>query len=175
MDPGRRMSGKLIGICIMLTALIGGIAIYYLQVYHFYEEVAVEQTKIQLVSVVSEQPEEIIIDEFQGIDAESSPLRFRSCFTTPMNHSILTETYQLASDPEPNVAPGWFDCFDAIQIGADLESGVALAFVGQENIAKGVDRIVAIYDDGRAYAWHQLNNCGQKTYDGTAKGPECPE
>lgn len=159
----------------MLLALIGGIAIYYLQVYHWYEPVAEDSVAIQLISVATGEPEDIIADEFQGIDAESSPLRFRACFTTPMNHSVLTETYQLVDDAVPLTAPDWFDCYDASQIGADLESGTALAFLSQENIASGVDRIVAIYDDGRAFAWHQLNNCGQKTYDGSAKGPECPE
>ncbi len=53
-------------------------------------------------------------------------------------------------------APGWFDCFDANAIGEALERGEALAFLSQAEIAVGVDRVVAVFPDGRAYAWHQL-------------------
>ena len=71
--------------------------------------------------------------------ADSSPLRFRGCFTTLLNHSLATETYELATDAAPLTAPGWFDCFDATAIGADLESGAALPFVSEVNVANGVD------------------------------------
>ncbi|MBS0563510.1 MAG: histidine kinase, partial [Proteobacteria bacterium] len=33
----------------------------------------------------------------------------------------------------------------------------AVAFLSDENIHPGVDRVVAVYADGRAYAWQQLN------------------
>jgi len=112
---------------------------------------------MRMVSVVSGEPEEIITEEFQGIDASSSPLRFRGCFMTLLNHSIATETYELDDGAEPLTAPGWFDCYDATTLGADLETGEALAFMSEPEIANGIDRIIAIYDDGRAFAWHQLN------------------
>ncbi|HBR38682.1 MAG TPA: histidine kinase, partial [Sulfitobacter pontiacus] len=37
------------------------------------------------------------------------------------------------------------------------------------------DRIVAITSDGRGYVWHELNDCGDKAYDGTVVGEACPE
>ena len=58
---------------------------------------------------------------------------------------------------EPLTAPGWFDCFDAVAIGEALEKGEAIAFLSQANIHPGVDRVVAVFPDGRAFAWHQLN------------------
>lgn len=154
------MNGKFIGGFIVLAALIGGIALYYLQVYHWYEDVpqTSDTATIRLVSVVSGEPEEVEIEEFQGIDATSSPLRFRGCFLTFLNHSTATETYELVNGAEPLTAPGWFDCYNATQLGADLESGEALAFISEPEIADGVDRIVALYDDGRAFVWHQLND-----------------
>ena len=87
---------------------------------------------------------------------------------------MLTETYELLEEATPRNAPGWFDCFDAETLGDDLQSGKALPFMGQKNIAYGVDRIVAITEDGRGYVWHELNDCGKKAYDGTVVGEACP-
>ena len=59
-------------------------------------------------------------------------------------------------------------------IAAELDAGTALTFLGGKNVAYGVDRIVAITEDGRGYVWHELNDCGEKAYDGTVVGEECP-
>ncbi|MEM6308196.1 MAG: DUF6446 family protein, partial [Pseudomonadota bacterium] len=72
-------------------------------------------------------------------------------------------------------APNWFDCFDASQIGADLEQGTATAFTGVRNYEYGIDRVVAIYPDGRGFIWHQINDCGDKLYDGSPASADCPE
>ena len=156
----------------MLSGLIAGTALYYLQVYGFYQEV--ENGDVQLVSVVSNMPEQIPFDGLTAIDADSSPIRYRACFTTDFSLPLLSETYVLADKATPRNAPKWFDCFDAATIGAALEEGTALAFIGQKNIAYGVDRIVAITDDGRGFVWHELNECGEKSYDGTVIGEQCP-
>ena len=166
------MSGKIIGIVIVLSAIIAGAALYYLQVYGFYEDVA--EADVQLVSVVSDQPEPIPFADFQAIDADSSPIRFRACFTTDMSLALLTETYVGLDNATPRNAPGWFDCFDAAAIAAELDAGTALPFLGEKNVDFGVDRIVAITEDGRGYVWHELNDCGEKAYDGTIVGEECP-
>lgn len=166
------MNGKIIGIVIMLSALIGGISLYYLQVYGFYEEVA--GGDVQLVSVVSDLPEPIPFANFEAIDAESSPIRYRACFNTDLSLALLTETYVGLDRATPRNAPSWFDCFDAGAIGAELAAGTALPFLSQKNVEFGVDRIVAITEDGRGYAWHELNDCGEKAYDGTIVGEECP-
>jgi hypothetical protein len=155
---GKKLGGKLVGVGILLFALIAGATLYYLQVYAYYDEVETGETTIQLTSIVSGEPEEIIADGFEGIDSESSPIRFRGCFTTPMSHSLLTETYVSYDKAVPLIGPKWFSCFDAKVIGADLEEGVALPFLSQADITNGVDRVVAIYPDGRAYVWHQLND-----------------
>lgn len=154
------MNGKLVGGFIVLASLIAGAAIYYLQVYYWYEEIpeTSEAAVMRMISLESGEPIEIIVNGFQGIDAESSPLRFRGCFTTLLNHSVATESYALAAGAEPLTAPGWFECYDAAQLGEDLVDGKALAFLSEPEIADGVDRIIALYDDGRAYVWHQLND-----------------
>jgi len=159
-----------------MIALIGGVLMYYLQVYAYYDEVlASDAGKVELTSFVSNEPEPILYQAFQAIDAESSPIRYRACFTTSMSLSLLTETYVGVDKAAPRTAPGWFDCFDAETLGEMLNDGRALAFMGNRNIEFGIDRIVAITEDGRGYIWHDINECGDKAYDGSPLGDECPK
>ena len=151
------MSGKIIGVFIMASALIAGIAMYFLQVYGFYEEIAEGDYQVELTSVATGELEIILADNVRAIDASSSPLRFRACFTTPHSHAMLTESFVVYKGAEPLVAPAWFDCFDAVEIGETLENELAIAYLAQADIHDGFDRVVAIFDDGRGFAWHQLN------------------
>ena len=166
------MSGKIIGVVILIAAAIAGAGMYYLQVYGFYDVVLRED--VQLVALTTEAPETIVFDNFEAIDADSSPLRYRACFTTPTSLATLTETYVLLDGVDPRNGPGWFECFDAAAIAAELQAGTALTFLGGKNVAFGVDSIVAITQDGRGYVWRELNDCGEKAYDGTIVGEECP-
>jgi len=158
-----------------MIALLAGAAMYYLQVYHFYEPVEATGTDdVQLTNLVTGAPEPVLYNAFEGIDANSSPIRYRACFTTPMSHAILTETFVAYEGAAPLTAPRWFDCFDAKAIGAALEDGRALAFLGQENILYGIDRVVAITEDGRGFAWQQINACGEVVFDGEPVPEGCP-
>ena len=144
---------------IVLTALIGGVALWYTAERAFYEPVVFAPgAEIRLVPLSGDQPEPILVDNIQGTDAASSPIKFRACFTTPMSLAMLTETYRGYEAAEPRIAPSSFDCFDAEAIGEALESGEAVAFLSEPEIHKGVDRVVAVFSDGRAYAWHQPND-----------------
>lgn len=152
------MNGKLVAGFIVIAALAAGAAVYYLQEYGYYAPVEPGSAGAAIsLTDLSGMPELLPTENFQGIDAESSPLRFRGCFTTPMTLALLSETYEVYDKPTPLIAPSWFTCFDAGRIGADLETGAALAFLSEKDIHPGVDRVVAVYPDGRAYAWQQLN------------------
>ncbi|MDO8881891.1 MAG: DUF6446 family protein [Pseudotabrizicola sp.] len=152
------MNGKIAAGAIVISAAVAGVAIWYLQVYAFYEPVSFTPgQEITLTTIESGQPEPILAEDITGIDADSSPLRFRACFTTPLTFGMLSETYVAYDGAEPLVAPGWFDCFDAVAIGTALERGEALAFLSQSSVHTDVDRVVAVFPDGRAFAWHQLN------------------
>ena len=152
------MIGKFVAGFIVISGLIAGVAIWYLQLYAFYEKAEfLPGQEIRLTSIETGQPEAIIAEGITGIDSTSSPIRFRACFTTPLTQAMLTETYRIYPDPVPLTAPSWFDCFDAEAIGAALERGEAIAFLSETEIRSGVDRVVAVFPDGRAYAWHQLN------------------
>lgn len=153
------MNGKIIGVGLVLVSLIAGAAMYWLQLYAFYEPARFEPgAEISLTPIIGTAPEVILADNVQGIDANSSPLRFRACFHTPLSQAMLTETYRVYEKAEPLVAPPWFSCFDAGRITQALETGEAIAFLSVQDIQPGIDRVVAVFADGQAYAWHQLND-----------------
>ena len=169
------MSGKIVGIVLILCAAVAGGALYYLQVYGYYQDVvATDGADVQLIQNINDEPQAIVYENFQAVDADSSPIRFRGCFTTSLSLENLSDTFASAGDVTPRNAPRWFDCFDATAIAAELDAGTAKAFLGQKNIHYGVDRIVAITADGRGFIWHELNDCGKKSYDGTVVGEACP-
>jgi hypothetical protein len=86
----------------------------------------------------------------------------------------LATRFVVLDDATPRNAPFWFDCFDAEAIAAELKAGTATAFLSAKNVHYGVDRIVTITQDGRGFVWHDLNDCGDRAYDGTVVGEECP-
>mgnify|MGYP003382057070 CR=1 FL=1 len=150
--------GRLLVALIVLSAAFGGAFLWYTAERAFYEPVAFQPgAEIRLVPLESKTPEAILVDKIEGINADSSPIKFRACFTTPLSLAMLTETYQGYAGAEPLIAPRGFDCFDAEAIGRALETGEALAFLSEPDIHPGVDRVVAVFGDGRAYAWQQLN------------------
>ena len=170
------MNGKLLGIAIVLVSLVFGAVVYYAQVYHFYETVEADGSNdVMLTNVATGEPEAILYEAFEAIDAESSPIRYRACFRTSMSLPMLTETYELYDGAEPRNAPDWFSCFDAETIGADIDADEAIVFTGHRNLEFGIDRVVAITSDGRGYVWHEVNDCGDKAYDGSPLGEDCPE
>jgi hypothetical protein len=163
------MNGRIVGGFIVIAALLTGAFVYYQQVYAYWRpiEASAPAASILLTPLGGGAPEPMLTDGFQGIDGDSSPLRFRACFRTRTAIATLTETYVVYEAPTPTVAPRWFACFDADRIGTDLESGAAVAFLSQKDIHPGVDRVVAVYPDGRAYAWQQLNDSAGGATQGT--------
>ena len=169
------MTGKILALFLVLAAAIAGGSLYYLQVYAYYDEVTEEQAGgVTLVANAIGKPVKIVYNDFQAIDSDSSPLRFRACFSVKNSIGMLTENFRVYDNPVPNMAPGWFDCFDAKALGAALEEGTAVAFLGEENVRYGFDRVVAVMPDGRGFAWHQINHCGEVVFDGNPTPEGCP-
>lgn len=152
------MNGRLVGGFILAAAVIAGAGVWYAQVYGYYHDVPADSAAAELrLTTLGGAEEPVATSDFKAIDAESSPLRFRACFRAELPAATVA-AYQHYEKPTPLTAPGWFSCFDAGQIGADLQAGRAKAYLSELNIHPGVDRVVAIYPDGRAYAWQQLND-----------------
>lgn len=150
--------GKILVGGIVIVAAVAGAFLWYTAERAFYQPVAFTPgQEIRLMPLVGDQPEAILVNGIEGTDAASSPIKFRACFTTPLTLAMLSETYRIYEGAVPLVAPSNFPCFDAAAIGRALETGEALAFLSEPGIHPGVDRVVAVFPDGRAYAWQQTN------------------
>ncbi len=171
----RPTTGQILTGAIVISALLVGFGVYYTQVYAFYREIPATSPEAQIrLTTLAGVEEPILTDDLTAIDADSSPIRFRACFHTAQSMAMMTETYRVYDNATPLIAPSWFSCFDAKTIGRALEDGQAVAYMGQENITYGVDRVVAVMDDGRAFAWNQINPCGAEVFDGNDAPPGCP-
>ena len=142
-------SGRLVAGGIVAFGAIFGIGMWYSQVYAYYEEV----TGIDTVSVGGES---FAIADYSGIEARTSPLKMRGCFTFEDPKAAI-EAGEVASDAVPLKPPYWFDCFDTVQILADIEAGTATPIMAGLDEGDGADLYMAIYPDGRAYRWRQPN------------------
>ncbi len=169
------MTGKILVMIIVLSTLIFGVGLYYTQVYAFYEEITAESSGgVTLVAQADGVTQELKHHDFKGIDSVSSPIRYRACYSLMQSLDVLQESYQTYPKAVPLTSPKWFDCFDATEIGEALEAGTAKAFLGVSNVMYGIDRVVAVMPDGRAFAWHQINDCGKLAFDGDPVPAHCP-
>lgn len=168
------MRGRTVGLVLIASALAAGAGMYWAQVYAFYDPVDAEVANVQITSAVSGVAEPVGFENFQAIDADSSPLRYRACYDIDLSLAAMTEEFALYAGAVPLEAPGWFDCYDADEVGAALQKGDALAFLGEANITYGIDRVVAVFRDGRVRAWHQINRCGEEVFDGRPPPEGCP-
>lgn len=142
------MNGRIFVGAFVLAALLFGGFMAYFKLYGHYEQVSG-------ISEISSSAGPISVAQYQGLDGTSSPNKLRGCFTAdPADFTGLPE----APEPEPLIAPGWFECFDAERLSADLASGAARAFLLADETKDGavgyrILRIAAIYPDGRGYLW----------------------
>ncbi|MEM7710209.1 MAG: DUF6446 family protein [Pseudomonadota bacterium] len=166
--------GKFVVILLGLAALTAGAGLWYTATRAYYAPV---DGPVTLTLAAGDALTTIPATDVRAIASTSSPLGFRACFAHDLDLAALDG--QIAADPRPDaaptIAPAWFECYDANAVGQALAAGDALAFTAYENAQFGVDRIVALAPDGRGWAWHQLNDCGDKAYDGTPVGEACPD
>ena len=142
--------GRIVIIGLFAATVIGGAGAYYLQGYHYYEPVS------GLAEVeIGGRP--FAVEGYEGLDNGALPLRLRGCFRLRDPEGALAAG-DAAADPEPFAAPGWFECWDAPALDADLKAGRARAVIAERG-GEGefaTERVVAIYPDGRAYQWRRL-------------------
>lgn len=137
--------GRIVAVALLASGLIAGVAVYYLQVHAFYDDVSD-------TAVITLNGAPLVVRDLRAIDSDSSPIRFRACFQ--LDALPEGEAYP---QPTPLTAPDWFDCYDAGALTAALRDGRAQALLSETEIRDGVDRVIAVFPDGRAFAWHQLN------------------
>ena len=149
-------SGKIMVSMLALVAVMAGIVVWYLQVYGFYEpvdEITGAQEIVLTDAAGATHP--VAIQGFKGIDSGSSPIRYRACFTLDVAKLAVAAPYP---DATPLNGPKWFQCYSAKALSQDLASGAAHAYLGQSEVRPDVDRVIVVYPDGRAFAWHQFND-----------------
>ena len=169
------MSGKIISVILLSCAILAGAGLYYLQVFHYYERLPSEGAQVTAMARDG-APRPLPISGFEAIDADSSPIRYRACFDTSLSLEVAVQTFEpYGGRTAPRRAPWWFGCFDADALGAQISAGQAQVFTSLRNLEFGIDRVVAITADGRGYIWHEVNECGDKAYDGSPLGKDCPD
>lgn len=146
--------GKVAALVLLGSTIAAGAGMWYAQEYLYYDPIDPNgpDATIAVTTTAGEQP--LPLTGFEGIDADSSPLRWRACATSD---AVPADALPF-DDATPLNAPGWFACFDAGRIGTDLENGAARAVLSVSDIRPDVDRVLAIYPDGRVYGWHQYND-----------------
>ena len=165
------MNGKILVSIIGAITVAVGVGVYYTTVHYWYDRL--ENPAVSLISVDGSA---VRVDNgtAQAIDAISSPIRYRACFELDLTAEELAAGFVPYPDAEPLIGRGWFDCFDANAIGAALADGLMTAWLGQENIVYGIDKVIAVDSQGNGYAWHQINRCGELVFDGKPAPEGCP-
>ena len=125
-------------------------ALWYFQFHAFYEDLPQQPLIVQGT--------EYAVVSWEGTDASSSPLKRRVCLNvTPDAVAQMATAHKGLTDAEPLVAPDWFECFNAKQITRDIAAGKAVGYLMGPSAFDGVDELLAVYPDGRAFIWRQLD------------------
>lgn len=148
------MNGKWPVLAILGSALIVGGGIWYTQEYMYYDRIAPDAPEAAIFIETANGSRQLAVTDYQGIDADSAPHRWRACAQLA---DVPTDALPY-DNAQPSYGPGWFDCFDAEQIGEDLEAGAVKAYLSQSEVHPDVDRVLAIYPDGRLFGWNQIND-----------------
>lgn len=149
------MNGKILVAGLALVTVMTAASVYYLQVYGYYDDVSELAGDDMRLTLLDGDQIPLATGDFRAIDSDSSPLRYRACFTID---PALADGAQPFDGATPLNGPSWFHCYSARALTEDLASGQARAYLGQPEIRPDVDRVIAVYPDGRAFAWHQLND-----------------
>ena len=151
--------GKVAAVALLGSTVAAGAGMWYAQEYLYYDPIDPNGPGAAIALATEGGARDLPLTGFEGIDADSSPLRWRACATVDQ---AAVEGLMAGALPfdgaTPLNAPRWFACFDAARIGGDLESGAARAVLSVSDIRPDVDRVLAVYPDGRVYGWHQYND-----------------
>ena len=144
------MSGRSFVFVFLAFLMIFTLILFYFQNFAFYKRV---ETKNRLL--IQKKVVEVI--NYYGIDARSSGLKLRECFT------VADEAFDIKGltryqKPTPLNAPFWFDCFNAESITKDINTNKAVAFLSKKEEFDGIDKVIALYPDGTGFQWRQLND-----------------
>jgi len=167
------MTGRIAVIVLLVLAALAGGGLFWLEQFYWY---GVRDEGRGTVALTTKEGDnaELDVTELRLAEGESSPLKYRACFEAAESPEALAARFAPYPDPEPTVAPLTFPCFEADALASALAAGDARAFMGRENVTYGIDRVVAVGADGTGFAWHQINRCGARVFDGDPPPEGCP-
>ena len=165
------MSGNVFVVLLTSFALVFGLALWYFQNYAYYEKNNLNNITMTLLNSGKEEPAKF--NNIQSINSQTSPLKFRSCFELQSDGSSWLDKYLPYENATPLRPPSWFNCFNVEKITSDLKLGLAKSYLSKANIEYGIDRVIAVYPNGLAYSWHQINACGSASFSGDALPKHC--
>ncbi|OUX41187.1 hypothetical protein CBE37_05360 [bacterium TMED277] len=142
---GRSFIFVFIGFLMIFTLFL-----FYFQNFAFYERLTVK-------SRLAIEKKMVEVINYNGIDASSSGLKLRECFTVT-EESFEIKDLTIYQNPTPLNAPFWFECFNAESITLDLNANKAVAFLSKKEEFDGIDKVIALYPDGTGFQWRQLND-----------------
>jgi hypothetical protein len=166
-------AGRIAVVALLALAVLAGAGLFYLEQFHWYD-VREEGRGTVTLTTADGSREALDVTRLRVAEGDSSPLKYRACFEIDAAPRALADRFAPYPDPEPTVAPVTFPCFEADALASALAAGDTLAFMGQENITYGIDRVVAVGAGGEGFAWHQINRCGARVFDGDPPPEGCP-
>ena len=143
------MSGRALVIGFLAFLAIFAAGLVWTQFFAYYER----QSGVGALTIAGEA---VPVADYEAIDSTSSPLKLRACMTIDPE-GVARLDPPIAADATPLNAPFWFRCFRAGRLAADLDSGAARAYAIGRDQPEGFDLMLAVYPDGRAFVWRQLN------------------
>ena len=154
----------IVGFLVFLAVFAAGLV--WAQFFAYYER----QRGVGSLAIAGE---EVPVAGYDGLDSASSPLKLRGCFR--IDPALLARLAPPAApEATPLTAPFWFRCYDAAALTADLAAGAARAYAIARDEPEGFDIMLAVYPDGRAYLWRQLNDTGLRPRPARAAGRRWP-
>ena len=130
--------------------MIFTLLLFYFQNFAYYERLEVKNRLLI-------EKQMIEVTNYYGIDASSSGLKLRECFTVS-DEFFDVKNLTIYQKPTPLNAPFWFTCFNAESITKDLNANKAVAFLSKKEEFDGIDKVIALYPDGTGFQWRQLND-----------------
>ena len=143
-------NGTILAGGIVLVGTIFGAGMWYMQQRGYYQPVSGIET-------VTVNGQSFAVSGYEGADGTVTPLKLRGCFMLDDPDGAIAAGEPFA-DAVPLTTPDWIECFDEEAILADLRAGSATGIMAGQDEGDGADLIMAIYPDGRGYAWRQPND-----------------
>ena len=144
------MNGRSLIFVFFAFLVIFTLILFYFQNFAYYERLDVKNKLLIEKKMVE-------VTRYNGIDASSSGLKLRECFTI-IDESFDSKGLTKYQKPTPLNAPFWFGCFNAGSITKDLNTNKAVAFLSKKEEFDGIDKVIALYPDGSVFQWRQLND-----------------